>query len=272
MHAGGERQAMTLELAAPLALGQRGLVIGQPRTGATSVLRWLASALIAARVDVRILLVDCPVEEHLEWREEFASATVTGSTSDVEGPEDHLRLTSIFTKASDDAAKGQHVAIVVDSFGALARALAATHDHSDGKVLDGGIPQSALVKLRHWFSLARAGEDLADGSLTVIGAVSASSAQKIDEVILHELVGTGNVEWRLEERIMQASLFPPVDIISSGARKTELILGERETVRRAKLRAEIDRHGSVAGLGLLVERLDDLGSLAAVLDSLDQGS
>jgi transcription termination factor Rho len=86
--------------------------------------------------------------------------------------------------------------------------------------------------------------------------------------VLHELVGTGNVEWRLDEDAMRAGLFPPVDILGSGARRLELIVGDEEADRRALLRVEVDRHGVVAGLGLLVLRLDELGSLDAVIDEV----
>lgn len=267
---GGPRQAIPLELAAPLALGQRGMVVAPQRTGATTVLRWLGAALADAGVDVRVLLVDRPVEEHLEWREELPDARITGTTSDVEGPEDHLRLATAFEKAAADAGDGGHVAVLVDSLGSLARALAATHDHADGRVLDGGLPQAALRELRGWYGLARAGRDHDPdaGSLTIIGTVPVETAQELDEVVLHELVGTGNVEWRLDADAMRAGLFPPVDVLASGARRTELILGEDEADRRALLRAEVDRHGTIAGLGLLVQQVDELGSLDAVLDEL----
>jgi transcription termination factor Rho len=272
--AGGPRQAIPLELAAPLALGQRGLVVAPPRTGATTVLRWLGGALVDAVPDIelRVLLVDRPVEEQLEWREELPQAIVRGTSSDVEGPEEHVALTSVFREAADHAAAGSDVTVLVDSLAALARALAATTDHSDGRVLDGGLPQVALRELRGLFGLARAApadhEDA--GSLTILATVQVDTAQELDEVVLHELVGTGNVEWRLDEDLMRAGLFPPVDILGSGARRTELILGEAEADRRALLRAEVDRHGKVAGLGLLVEQLDELGTLEAVVDSVSR--
>jgi transcription termination factor Rho len=269
---GGPRQAIPLELAAPLALGQRGLVVGAPRTGATTVLRWLGGALVDAVEDLelRVLLVDRPVEEHLEWREELPGALVVGTTSEVDGPEDHLRLATMFAEAAEHAAAGRHVAVLVDSLGALARALAATHDHSDGRVLDGGLPQTALMELRSWFGMARTGEpgDDAAGTLTILATVLLDTAQQLDEVILHELVGTGNVEWRLDAETMRTGLFPPVDILGSGARRTELIIGEHEADRRALLRAKVDEQGMTAGLGLLIDQIDEHGTLAAVLDEV----
>lgn len=269
---GGPRQAIPLELAAPLALGQRGLVVGPARTGATQVLRWLGDALAAAVPDIElhVVLVDRPVEEQLEWREELPTAHITGTSSDVAGPEEHVALTSVFADAAAAAADGRDVAVLVDSLAALARALAATTDHTDGRVLDGGLPQEALRELRSLFGLARAApEDHDDaGSLTILATVQVDTAQQLDEVILHELVGTGNVEWRLDEDAMRAGLFPPVDILGSGARRTELILGEAEADRRALLRSQVDDLGLVAGLGVLIEQIDDLGTLDAVLAEL----
>ncbi|MCW2925980.1 MAG: putative transcription termination factor [Thermoleophilia bacterium] len=267
---GGPRQAIPLELAAPLALGQRGLVVAPPRTGATSVLRWLGDALVAAVPDMelRVLLVDRPVEEHTEWREEVPGASVFGTSSDAAGPEEHVALTSAFDEAAAHAAAGRHVAVLVDSLGSLARALAATMDAADGRVLDGGLPQLALRELRRLFGLARAGApgDAAAGSLTILATVQAETAQQLDEVILHELVGTGNVEWRLDAEAMQAGLFPPVDVLASGARRSELILGEAEADRRALLRAWVDERGTVAGLGMLVAVIDEHFTLDGVLD------
>jgi transcription termination factor Rho len=272
--AGGPRQAIPLELAAPLALGQRGLVVAPSRTGATTVLRWLGGALAdgVEGIEIRVLLVDRPVEEQLEWREELAHATVRGTSSDVEGPEEHVALTSVFQEAAEHAAAGHDVAVLVDSLASLARALAATTDHSDGRVLDGGLPQVALRELRSLFGLARAAPaDRPDaGSLTILATVQVDTAQELDEVVLHELVGTGNVEWRLDAQIMRTGLFPPVDILASGARRTELILGDEEADRRALLRAEVDRHGKIAGLGLLIDQVDELGSLEAVLASVSR--
>lgn len=266
---GGPRQAIPLELAAVLALGQRGLVVAPQRVGATTVLRWLGGALVDAvpQLQLHVVLVDQPIEEHGEWCEELPSAQVTGTSSDVAGPEEHVALARMFDDAAASASAGAHVAVLVDSLGALARALAATHDHSDGRVLDGGLPQTALRELREWFGRARTGEpgDDAAGSLTILATVLADTQSPLDEVVLHELVGTGNVEWRLDREAHEAGLFPPVDILASGARRTELIIGEPEADRRAALRAHVDSHGTVAGLGTLMTLLDEHLTLDGVI-------
>lgn len=269
---GCPRQAIPLELAAPLALGQRGLVVGPHRTGATTVLRWLGQALVdgVPGIELYVVLVDQPIEEHQEWRDELPGARVTGTSSDVAGPEEHVALAHVFDDAAAHAATGTHVAVLVDSLGALARALAATHDHGDGRVLDGGLPQTALRELREWFGRARAGspDEGGAGSLTILATVQADTESQLDEVVLHELVGTGNVEWRLDRETMDAGLFPPVDILASGARRTELIVGEEQADRRAALRAHVDSHGTVAGLGTLMTLLDEHLTLDGVLDAV----
>ncbi|MCW2960145.1 MAG: rho, partial [Thermoleophilia bacterium] len=101
----------------------------------------------------------------------------------------------------------------------------------------------------------------APGSLTIIATVQVDTSQELDEVVLHELVGTGNVEWRLFAEALQLGMFPPVDVMASGARHTELIIGEEEADRRALLRSKIDEQGAAAGLGMLLNRLDMDGPL-----------
>ena len=155
--------------------------------------------------------------------------------------------------------------LLVDALGALARALIATSDGSDDRVLDGGMAQTTMIELRQLFGLARAGTD-DQGSLTIIATVGTETAHPIDELLLHELVGTGNVEWRLDADAMEGRLFPPVDVLASGARRIELILGEDEAQRRGELRAAIDERGTAPGLAMLLDELDRHGSLARVLD------
>ena len=240
------------------------------RTGASAVLRWLGDALIAGVDDIEVtaLLVDRPVEEQLEWRLELPAARIVGTSSDVDGPEEHAALVSTFHEAAHAAATGRHVALLVDSLAALARSLVATSDPRDTLAHEGGMAHATLRELRGLFGLARANATTDAGSLTILATVQTETHQQLDELLLHELVGTGNVEWRLDADAMQAGLFPPVDIIASSARRTELIVGDAQADRRARLRAQIDRNGVVGGLALLVQQLDELGTLDAVIDDL----
>ena len=266
---GGPRIAGgALELAAPLALGQRGLIIAPPRCGATSVLRMLGAGVAhhVPAAEIHVVLVDRPVEERLDWREELPSATLHGTTSDSEdGAHAHAVALEPFAAAASAADNGRDVVVLIDSLASLARALVATSTDDSGRVLDGGIPQTALRELRRLFGQARARPGDEGGSLTMLATVAVETAQELDDVVLHELVGTGNVDWRLDAEAMHTGLFPPLDILASGARRTELILGEAEAERRGQMRALIDERGTVAGLGLLLDALDMIGSLDMVL-------
>jgi transcription termination factor Rho len=267
--AGAPRMAGALELAAPLALGQRGLVIAPPGSGATTVLQWLGAAVARELpdADIHVVLVDRPVEERLEWREALPTATIHGTTSDVEGPEEHVALAQPFIAGAAAARLGRDVVLLVDSLAAFARALAATHGRvDDAQVHEGGFPHVALRELRGLFGLARATAGDVGGSLTIIATVQVDTAQALDELVLHELVGTGNVEWRLNQEAFRASMFPPVDILASGARRAEGIVGVEEADRRGAVRALVDARGTVPGLMTLLDALDEAGSLARVLE------
>lgn len=265
---GAPRMAGALELAAPLALGQRGLVIAPPVSGATTVLQWLGAAVARElpAAEIHVVLVDRPVEERLEWREALPTATIHGTTSEVEGPEEHVALAAPFIAGAAAARLGRDVVLLVDSLAAFARALAATRGAGDERVLDGGFPQVAMRELRGLFGLARATAGSDGGSLTIIATVQVETAQQLDELVLHELVGTGNVEWRLDREAFRAGMFPPVDVLASGARRTEDIVGVAEADRRGAVRALVDARGTVPGLMTLLDSLDEAGSLARVLD------
>ncbi|MCW2973184.1 MAG: putative transcription termination factor [Thermoleophilia bacterium] len=264
---GAARMAGALELAAPLALGQRGLVVAPPGSGATTVLQWLGAAVVRSvpSAEVRVVLVDRPVEELIDWREAIPTAELFGTTSEASGPEEHAALDRPFIEAAAQSRLGRDVVLLVDSLAAFARALAATRGIDDPRVLDGGIPQVAVRELRSLFGLARATPGVDGGSLTIIATVQVETAQQLDDVVLHELVGTGNVEWRLDADAFRAGAFPPVDIIASGARHAELIVGDADADRRGALRARLDAHGPLGGLALLLQELDELGSLERVL-------
>jgi transcription termination factor Rho len=266
----GPRLAGALELAAPLARGQRGLVIGPPRSGATTVLQWLGRALDAdpADSDIIVVLIDQPIEEQLEWREAISSARVFATTSD-DDVDAHVDLDAPFAAAHDAVERGRHAVMLIDSLGALARALVATSAPDEhGRVLDGGMTQAAMRELRARFAVARAHEDPNEPTITILATLHEDTALHLDEAIKHELVGTGNVEWHLSEDALRSGCFPPIDIMRSGARRTELIIGEHEADRRALLRAWVDERGIVAGTGELLIRLDTCGSLAHLMDEL----
>jgi transcription termination factor Rho len=254
------------ELATTLALGQRAVVVGPPRSGVTSTLRTMAASLVREVPDIQlhVVLVDRPIEEFMEWRAELPTARVTGTDSEAP-PEEHADIAHVFDEAARAAADGADAAVVVDSLAALARALNAAMPLDD-RILTGGIMQTALRAARELFGRGRAYEGA--GSLTIIAGAAVDSSQELDDVVFGELVGTGNMELRLSREALRAELWPPVDVERSGARHTELILGEREAHRRADLRGRLIQQGTLAGLDLLLEELRTTRTLAALLDTL----
>ena len=256
--------AHVLELAAPLALGQRGLVCGPGGSGRTTVLQHLASCLARSVDRIECVLVDVRIEEQVAWRELLPDARIHASDASA-GPEEHAELTACFADALPAADQGAHVGIVVDSLGGLARALNAVDTEVD-RVLSGGLAATALQELRRCFAVARALEGA--GSVTVLATAPSGDAAELDAVLVEELVGTGNAEWRLQSVPHAPELLPLVDIERSGSRFEEEILGEAAAARRGALRGRLLEHGGLGGLGLLEDQLERLGGLDAMLDAL----
>jgi transcription termination factor Rho len=262
--AGDPSYAHVPELATCLALGQRALVVGPPRSGVTAMLRQCAVAIAREVPDavIDVVLVDRPVEEFMEWRADVPGATVHGTSSE-DPPEEQADVAHVFDEAAAAAREGEDRVVVVDSLASLARALNASMDH-DERILSGGIMQVALRATRELFGRGRAYEG--GGSLTIIGGAAVDSQMELDDVVFEELVGTGNMELRMNAAARAADLWPPVDVERSGARHAELIIGDEEAARRASLRAIVIEHGPLAGLALLLEELDAAGSLESVLE------
>lgn len=261
----GPRMAGVLELAAPLALGARGLIIAPARTGATTMLMWMAKAALHHIKDIEayVLLLERPVEEPLDWQYEVEDAQIYAAASESsKTPEDQIKLADDVLAQVETAYKqGKHVLLLIDSISSLARALATKYDSRE-----------VLMHLRQMFGKARANTDEEQGSLTIIGTLLADTSTPLDEALMHELVSTGNVEWHLDNELMRSGLFPPVDLLASGARHSELIIGEKQATKRGHLRALCYEQGKAAGLALLLEKLDLEGPLKNLLDSHAPGA
>lgn len=256
-----------IELAAPVALGQRALIVGPPASGKTTVLREVVASLHEHRPNLQVfaIAIDQRPEEIVDWRTEMPWATVHGTESDAP-PEAHVELEHVLDAAAAVADAGGGALLAIDSLATLARALNATLPETD-RVLTGGLMATALAETRRRFSLARAYEE--GGSLTIVATAAIDTGSDLDDIVVHELVGTGNMELRLGGEALAAGVFPPLDLARSGTRRDEGILGEQEAVRRAHLRARAVGAGAAGGLALLLEELDRHGSLATLLDSLD---
>jgi transcription termination factor Rho len=251
---GAPMWAAAAELAAPLALGARGLIAGPDRTGRTMLLRHIAAACAAnaSHATIHAVLVDRPIEEHMEWRADVPHAVIHGTTTE-DDPHTHAQVHHIFDDAAMRAAHGDDVVVLVDSLTALARALNASMEF-DARILSGGMMATALRELRELFGRARAYES--QGSLTILGTVTVNGEQEADTVVFEELVGTGNIEYRLAGDVRDAGIIPALDLERSGTRRTEVIVGEADADLRARQRARVTQYGRVAGMSMLLEHLD----------------
>lgn len=251
-----------VELAAPVALGQRALIVGPPGSGKTTLLHEIGRSLLqrVPGLEAHVVIVDQRPEERGEWRRWLPGATVHGTTSDA-SPAEHADVAHVFGAATELSGAGGNVLVLIDSLAALARAFNATAEESD-RVLTGGLLASALREVRMCFGAGRALHP--DGSLTVIATAAVDTGAELDEVVFQELVGTGNMEIRLSGEAMAAGLFPPLDIGASGARRDDDILGLDEADRRASLRGKVSAHGTTAGLQLLLHEIERAGSLDRV--------
>jgi transcription termination factor Rho len=247
-----------VELACCVALGQRIVIAGPHRSGRTTIARELARAFHAAVPDAHIvaILVDRPVEEAMEWRADVPGVEIHSSSSD-DPPEEQADIGDAVAAASATCDAGGDALIIIDSFAALARAINVTREF-DERVLTGGLLQHALRDVRGWFAKGRT---LADGgSLTLVGTVTTGTESELDEIVFQELTGTGNADIRLDEAMRRNELFPPLDLAGSGARHTELVIGDAETQRRATLRTMLDQLGPGFGLEFLLEQLRPAGT------------
>ena len=261
---GGPFWMHAVELAACLALGQRALVVGPPGSGKTTLLMQIGRAINVTEPDAEthVLLIDRPVEEFLEWRADLPAAHVHGTSTD-DDVEDHTGVDAPFAHAQERLEQGLDTVLLIDSLAAFARALNATLPY-DERILTGGIMMTALQATRQRFATARALEG--GGSITIVATASMDTGSELDDVVFHELVGTGNMEIRLSAEARDARLFPALDIAASGARHTELIVGEYAARARGELRSQVSAHGITAGLSLLLGQLESTGDLNSLLD------
>ena len=236
-----------IDLFAPIGKGQRGLIVAQPKTGKTVLLKELANAIAANHPEVYmiVLLIDERPEEVTDMQRSV-KAEVVASTFD-ESAEHHVHVASmVHEKAKRLVECGHDVVILLDSITRLARAY-NTVSPASGKVLSGGVEATALHKPKQFFGAARNIED--GGSLTIIATALTETGSKMDDVIFEEFKGTGNMELQLDRKLSNKRIFPAVDITASGTRRDDLLL-EPETLSRINLyrRAKISERNSVEAM------------------------
>ncbi len=218
-----------VDMFAPIGKGQRGLIVAQPKTGKTVLLKDIANAIASNHPEVYmiILLVDERPEEVTDMARSV-NAEVVSSTFD-EPAERHVKVANIvLEKAKRLTECGHDVVILLDSITRLARAY-NTVSPASGKVLSGGVDANALHKPKRFFGAARNIED--GGSLTIIATALTETGSKMDEVIFEEFKGTGNMELQLDRRLSNKRIYPSVDVNLSSTRREDLLI-EQEFLNR----------------------------------------
>ncbi len=218
-----------MDLFTPIGKGQRGLIVAQPKTGKTMLLKELANAIAENHPEcyLMIVLVDERPEEVTDM-ERSVKAEVIASTFD-EPAEKHVKVSTIaLQKAKRLVECGHDVVILLDSITRLARAH-NTVAPSSGKVLSGGVEANAMQKPKQFFGAARKIEN--GGSLTIIATALVETGSKMDEVIFEEFKGTGNMELQLERKLSNRRIYPAIDIVGSSTRRDDLLL-DKDTFQR----------------------------------------
>ena len=234
-----------IDLFAPIGKGQRGLIVAQPKTGKTVLLKEIANAIAANHPEVYmiVLLIDERPEEVTDMARSV-KAEVIASTFD-EPAENHVKVANIVhEKAKRLVESGHDVVILLDSITRLARAY-NTVAPSSGKVLSGGVEAQALHKPKRFFGAARNIEN--GGSLTIIATALTETGSKMDDLIFEEFKGTGNMELQLDRKLSNKRIFPAVDIPASSTRRDDLLLPPEVLSRMWMIRKQLsDMSGSEA--------------------------
>ncbi len=228
-HPGSNLSTRVIDLFAPIGKGQRGLIVAQPKTGKTVLLKEIANAIAYNHPEAYliVLLIDERPEEVTDMARSV-KAEVIASTFD-EPAERHVKIANIvLEKAKRMTECGHDVVILLDSITRLARAY-NTVSPASGKVLSGGVEANALQKPKRFFGAARQIEN--GGSLTIIATALTDTGSKMDEVIFEEFKGTGNMELQLDRKLSNKRIYPAIDIVASSTRREDLLL-DKETLQR----------------------------------------
>ncbi len=267
---GGKRPSLSLrmmDLFCPIGKGQRGMIVAQPKTGKTVLLKEVANAIAANHPEVylMILLIDERPEEVTDMARSVR-AEVISSTFD-EPAEKHVRIANIvLEKAKRLVECGHDVVILLDSITRLARAY-NTVAPSSGKVLTGGVEANALQKPKRFFGAARKIEN--GGSLTILATALIDTGSRMDEVIFEEFKGTGNMEMQLDRKLSNKRIFPAIDINSSSTRRDDLLMDKDMVQRTYILRNHLSDMTSVEAMQFIRERMDRTSSNEEFLLSMN---
>jgi len=256
-----------MDLFTPIGKGQRGLIVAQPKTGKTMLLKELANAIAENHPEcyLMIVLVDERPEEVTDM-ERSVKAEVIASTFD-EPAEKHVKVSTIaLQKAKRLVECGHDVVILLDSITRLARAH-NTVAPSSGKVLSGGVEANAMQKPKQFFGAARKIEN--GGSLTIIATALVDTGSKMDEVIFEEFKGTGNMELQLDRKLSNRRIYPAIDIVSSSTRRDDLLLDKDTFQRMWVLRKHIADMNPEEAINMLLKNMKGTKDNAEFLTSMN---
>jgi len=242
-----------MDLFSPIGKGQRGLIVAQPKTGKTVLLKDVANAIAYNHPEIYliILLIDERPEEVTDMARSV-KAEVISSTFD-EPAEKHVKIANIvLEKAKRMVECGHDVVILLDSITRLARAY-NTVSPASGKVLTGGVDANALHKPKRFFGAARKVEN--GGSLTILATALTETGSKMDEVIFEEFKGTGNMELQLDRKLSNRRIYPAIDLLASSTRRDDLLLDKETLTRLWVLRKHLGDMNPQEAMEFLLERL-----------------
>ena len=259
--------ARIIDLFSPIGKGQRGLIVAQPKTGKTVLLKEVANSIAKNHPEVYmiVLLIDERPEEVTDMAR-TVNAEVVSSTFD-EPAERHVKVANIvLEKAKRMVECGHDVVILLDSITRLARAY-NTVSPASGKVLSGGIDANALHKPKRFFGAARNIEN--GGSLTIIATALVDTGSKMDEVIFEEFKGTGNMEMQLDRKIANKRIYPAIDLVNSSTRREDLLMGKEELQRMWIMRKHLADMTPLEAMEFLKDRIRRTENNAEFLASMN---
>ena len=250
---GSSLSTRIIDLFSPIGKGQRGMIVAQPKTGKTMLLKAVANAIAANHPEVYqiVLLIDERPEEVTDMKRNVRGEVVA-STFD-EPADKHVRVANIvLEKAKRLVECGHDVVILLDSITRLARAY-NTVAPASGKILSGGIDANALHKPKRFFGAARNIEN--GGSLTIIATALTETGSKMDEVIFEEFKGTGNMELQLDRNISNRRIYPAIDLIKSSTRRDDLLLDAKTVQRMWVLRKYLADMNPIEAMSFINDRI-----------------
>ena len=266
-HPGCKLSTRIIDLFAPIGKGQRGLIVAQPKTGKTVLLKDIANAIAYNHPEIYliILLIDERPEEVTDMQRSV-NAEVISSTFD-EPAERHVKIANmVLDKAKRMVECGHDVCILLDSITRLARAF-NTMAPASGKVLSGGVEANALQKPKRFFGAARNVENGA--SLTIISTALIDTGSRMDEVIFEEFKGTGNMELQLDRKLSNKRIYPAVDIVASSTRRDDLLQDAATLQKVWILRNHIADMTTIEAMNLVISNMEDTKNNEEFLNSMN---